>query len=433
MTTDNEPMPNSFYPAATNPIANDPTPKDQAIYVPSISPGFAIDVYRCNWKRPHPEGISDADLNFLDPQNKLFRISHALSSAGQALHQTQRCIVTERDRQNTILIGDSGGYQTATQNRLFNTDPERRAILDWLEAQADIAMTLDAPSSPVIEKPNYAYNSTKECLDATLIHLDYFANKRSRQSLKLLNVLHGNDQIEADAWYDAVKNYQFEGFAFAGILRNNIYEIVRRILIIYRENRLQRVSWIHVLGCGKLHTAVLLTVIQRAIKAHLNVDLRISFDTSSPFRNLRWGNAYTIPEFGTKQITMPTRDVPNAYQFVGSDMPWPWPSPLGNYLRMRDICVTTKNSSYHDLQSNHYIAHHNLGAFCWAVALVNRIFNAECLDRNHTVGQRIGAAAEAIDRIFASKSLVQLSAYQEIFARLDDGFKPTSGIEERNI
>ena len=138
-----EPLINSHYPSPTNDIFDDPTPKDQAIYVPSITPGFAIDVYQRNWERNHPEGISDADLNFLDPANKLFRISHALSSAGQALNQQQHCIVTKRDRGKTRLIVDSGGYQTATQNKLFNTDPERKAILNWLELHGDYAMCLD--------------------------------------------------------------------------------------------------------------------------------------------------------------------------------------------------------------------------------------------------------------------------------------------------
>ena len=429
-----EPLINSHYPSPTNDIFDDPTPKDQAIYVPSITPGFAIDVYQRNWERNHPEGISDADLNFLDPANKLFRISHALSSAGQALNQQQHCIVTKRDRGKTRLIVDSGGYQTATQNKLFNTDPERKAILNWLELHGDYAMCLDAPSSPVLEKPNYVYNSTAECLDATLEHLKYFADHRSVSNVKFLNVLHGNDQIEADAWYNAVKIYPFEGFAFAGILRNNIYEVVRRILIMYREGRLQTVPWIHVLGCGELYTAVMLTAIQRAINEHLKIDLRISYDTSSPFRIIGWGNVYTLPTLSSKTMTMSTSKIPNGYQFVGSDIAWPWPSPLGNQMRMRDVCVSTTNSTYQDKQSNHYIAHHNLAALCWGIALANRVFDVETLNRKHTVGTNIGAAVEAIDRVFRSKSLVELTGYQDIFARLHHGYTPTGGgIDHRNI
>ena len=35
-----------YHPLVTNHIDNDPTPKDQAIYVPSISQNFAIDIHQ---------------------------------------------------------------------------------------------------------------------------------------------------------------------------------------------------------------------------------------------------------------------------------------------------------------------------------------------------------------------------------------------------
>ena len=98
------PLANFPYPAPTNDIADDPTPKDQAIYVPSVSPNYAIDIYEQKWTRALPKGVTGDDLNFLDPANKLFRISHAMSSAGQALKQTRDCIITKRDKKNTVII-----------------------------------------------------------------------------------------------------------------------------------------------------------------------------------------------------------------------------------------------------------------------------------------------------------------------------------------
>ena len=131
-----------YHPRVTNHIDNDPTPKDQAIYVPSISQNFAIDIYANKWKRALPEGIEGKDLNFLAPNNRLFRISHALSSAGQALGQTKPCIVTERDTKNTLIIGDSGGYQIASGRLHIHSDYDREKILRWLENTSDVAMTL---------------------------------------------------------------------------------------------------------------------------------------------------------------------------------------------------------------------------------------------------------------------------------------------------
>ncbi len=100
----------SDYPAVANHITNDPTPKNQAVYVPAITPGFALDVHAQKWTRPLPKGVGAGDLNFLDPSNPLLPISHALSSAGQALNQKQDCIVTARDRSANKLIFDRGVY-----------------------------------------------------------------------------------------------------------------------------------------------------------------------------------------------------------------------------------------------------------------------------------------------------------------------------------
>jgi hypothetical protein len=51
-------MPNGasgFYPAPTNHIQGDPTPLDQAVYIPSVSPGYAMAAYDQNWQRPLPQ------------------------------------------------------------------------------------------------------------------------------------------------------------------------------------------------------------------------------------------------------------------------------------------------------------------------------------------------------------------------------------------
>ena len=51
-----------FYPVVPNHLVDDPTPKDQAIYVPSVSPGYAMDVYKKEWSRDLPAGVGPDDL-----------------------------------------------------------------------------------------------------------------------------------------------------------------------------------------------------------------------------------------------------------------------------------------------------------------------------------------------------------------------------------
>jgi hypothetical protein len=56
-----------------------------------------------------------------------------------------------------------------------------------------------------------------------------------RGKIRLCNVLQGNTQAQTDTWYEAAKGYAFEGWAFAGRLRHNIYSFIRRIFIMERD------------------------------------------------------------------------------------------------------------------------------------------------------------------------------------------------------
>jgi hypothetical protein len=105
-----------------------------------------MSVQAQQWRRSLPQGVEPGDLNFLDPGNRLFRISHVLSSAGQALNQSRPCIITQRDKASTLVIGDSGGYQIASGRLHINGDEDRLKILRWLEANSDVAINF-APAA----------------------------------------------------------------------------------------------------------------------------------------------------------------------------------------------------------------------------------------------------------------------------------------------
>lgn len=408
------------YQAPANNLVNDPTPPNQAIYVPSVTPGFAQAVYAQAWKRPLPNGVQANDLNFLDHSNNLFRISHVMSSAGRAFKQNSPCIITQRDRTRTKLICDSGGYQIAGGSLRIDSQADILKILQWQELHADVAMTLDVPTGPLLDNPKYDFKSFADCLNTTLQYLDFYQQYRKNEQVIFLNVLQGNTPEQCDVWYDAVKDYPFEGWAIAGPRRHRFFELCRRLLIMIDEGQLQSKKWIHVLGTCEMFVVVLLTALQRAINMHVNADLRISYDTSSPFRNLSYNATYAIPYFDNKTMTMPTRAIPDHASYINSDVLWPWPSPLGDRLTMGDICQPRQAGEqfFRDAQAYHYIAHHNLSALCFGIALANRVFDADNMTHNHMISRPVGAAAEAIEEIFKTQSFDKLQRFRSTFDAL---------------
>jgi hypothetical protein len=432
--------PNAFpYPAPANHIDDDPTPKDQAIYVPAITPGLAKALYDIEQNGPQralPNGVMQEDLNFLSPLTTLFSTRHILYSYGLAKGVNDGCIITQRDRKKTILICDSGGYQVASGSLRISGSKGVIECLRWMEAHGDYAMTLDVPPGPCLTNPaGYRYATTQDCLTQTLEYLDIFQRHRAQGKLRLLNVLQGNNLQETDHWYEAVKGFRFEGWAFAGRLRHDMYALLRRILRMAGEGMLEQGQrdWIHVLGTVELDVAVMLTAVQRAINRHMNPSLRISFDTASPSRMLRGDTVYTLPRFGTDNMTMGAVGAPDAAEFVGSPVRFPWSSPLGNKMLMGDFCVPRKpmNSRYRDGLSNVFQFHHNLSALCFGVALANRVFDAEGITGQHTVATSAAAAVEAIERVISAGTETELNRYYPVWAALNHKIALNSGDDDR--
>ncbi len=434
-------------------LDRDPTPLDEAVYIPSVTPGYAVAAYKQDWARDLPEGVGSGDLNFLDPDNELFRISHVMSSAGQALLDTRPCIIKERDRSATRMIGDSGGYQIASGNLRIRNDQDRMKILRWLEQHADWAMTLDVPTGP-IDKPGYAFKDFNACLTTTLDHLQFFQQKRKEGATRFLNVLQGNTTQQSDKWFDEVKGYPFEGWAFAGKLRHNFYNLCRRIIMMADQKLLEDRDWIHILGTNELGVAVGLSALQRAINRKINPRLRISYDTSTPFRMNSWHGVYSLPFFDSNRMTLKQVRCPDARHLLGSKKRFPWSSPIGDRMTLGDLSVKTgvNLNSYHDAISHHLLANHNLASLCYAVSLANRVFDAEKeitkadrrIQAKHSADAEedkilaethrlMAEAVKAIDDVIDSCTLQALERNRGHFRRIRPINEPVAHDEDREF
>lgn len=407
-------LPSKHVPATTAPatpvtgpkvIPNDPTPADQAIYVLSLSPTFATNIYNGKWGRTLSSGMTDQDLNFLDPANPIFYAPHVMSSAGQALPVKNKGIVTERDVTKTCLICDSGGYQVAKQTGGINDMRDRGAILAWIEERADLSMLLDIPTGPVGNpKKPYPFPTQKACLARTLDHLKFFQRNHTPGKVTWLSVIQGNTPGVAYDWYDQVKSFDFaEGWAIAGPLRKDLAYILTLLLRMLGDDKLQKKKWIHVLGTQEMWMGVALTAVQRALNAN-GCNLRISYDTSSSCLMIAHNQVYTLPQFTKHQLTLGAEKAPDTNDLFGSDKRWPWPSAIGNKLTLGDINVPSKGASLYcrDDLSNTLVMLHNYAATREAIALVNRVMDAQKASGQQQIAPRLSDAIAVIDQVIAA-------------------------------
>ena len=335
--------------------------RDFAVFLPAISNFYNTFISKQRVtegahipKERIPQGFDRGveGLNFLNPEEGYFTYPTALYSAGHACLDMNKVndrdnMVVHRDRKFTTIVGDSGGYQIGRGVIQFDwkdfegnkANKVRSDILNWLELTSDWSMTLDVPTwaADDLNSPKTGLKSFQDTLDGTIYNNKFFQKNRLGQT-KFLNVLQGDDWETAQTWYDAVKDFEFEGWAMGGINMCDMEVMLRRLIIMRDEKKLDSKDWMHVLGTSQLDWACYLTGVQRQIRKHVNENFTISFDSASAFLSTANGLVYTQNMFTPSRWSFIMDKAPDDKRLKGSKIPFPFQSAIGNRLTMGDVC-----------------------------------------------------------------------------------------------
>jgi len=397
---------------------------DYAVFLPAISSFYSTYVGRQRHE-PYidatrmPAGIPDMEMmNWLNPQKGLFPYRWSLYSAGHAdldvtTFNPKEDMTRNRDP-NSVLLGDSGGFQIAKgvwegewknpnspevqdrlaqlrligketrtndkgkttevdvvkeyQNKINAAQKRRETVLKWLDGTSNYAMTLDIPTwTPQVPGASVATGiyTYDDAVNATHFNNEYFIKNRKGHEnggTRFLNVLQGSNHVEADKWYELMKQYcdhtkydqHFNGWAMGGQNMCDVSLALRRIVTIIHDGLLQpgRHDWMHFLGTSKLEWACLLTDIQRAVRKYHNPQFTISFDCASPFLATANGQIYThtvtpnrdkwsykmSPTVDDKKHATDNRLFRDAVLQDGVHANFD-DSPISARLKVRDVCV----------------------------------------------------------------------------------------------
>jgi len=357
-------------------------------------------------------------LDFLKgPEEAYFSYKYGLYSAGHAERNLTKCddrepMIHKRDRKNTILVGDSGGFQIATGVIKLDWanvkgaagDKLREEILRYLEHTSDWSMTLDVPAFAAVGalSEKTGLKTFEETLDITLHNLDYFMKHRIPGATKFLNVLSGSSRENSKTWFDATIPYSipetveamghtvdrtFEGYAFAGINMRDMTCVLDRLLDLIELDALKDKDWIHFLGIGRLDWACYLTTIERSLRQHYNPNINVSFDAASPFVAAGgYALSYDYNYFTPQKLTYSMGRGLDNKALKGSKLAMPFQGPIMERLTVGDICVmgpTDKNKhdkigkTSWDTTSYALIMAHNVYNHIQAIQEVNRLADIE--------------------------------------------------------
>ena len=361
---------------------------DYAVFLPAIS-GFYATFIGKQRNEPYvdparlPQGITDMEqLNWLNSNKALFPYKWSLYSGGHANLDLAKQDWSEdmvRNREpGTFILGDSGGFQIAkglwegdwkANSGCAKAQKKRELILNWLDNVADYGMILDIPTWVIHDKKASdacQITTLQEAVDATKFNNEYFMKHRKgveNGGAKFLNVLQGDNHTSADQWYETMKEYcdpakypntHFDGWSMGGQNMCDVHLVLRRLVALRYDNLLQegKHDWMHFLGTSKLEWAVLLTVIQRAVRKYVNPNFTISFDCASPFLATANGQVYfenvfendskwsyrMAPSADDKKYSTDTRKWGTGVVADGVYPRWE-DSPISDMLKMKDICI----------------------------------------------------------------------------------------------
>jgi hypothetical protein len=446
--------------------------KDYAIFLPALSGFYATYIGK---QRSNPTYVDPAripadfengmeSLNWMNREEGLFPYHWSLYSAGHAeldinKDAPKEDMVRNRDRKNSFILGDSGGFQIGKgvwegdwkDPNCPKAKKKRELVLSWMDAYMDRGMILDIPAwvarSPAGAKAT-GISSFEEAVAATYINNDYFMQNRNG-NCKFLNVLQGETHTDADKWYEYMKHYcdpkkhdqPFEGWSMGGQNMCDVKLVLRRLVELRHDGLLEKGlhDWMHFLGTSKLEWAVLLTDIQRAVRKHHNENFTVSFDCASPFLATANGQIYhdieTIdrskwvyrmsPSVDNKKYATDSRRFSDAVLQDGLLKSF-IDSPISKRTKISDICIykpgdlnkigkegkTSWDSFSYAIQMGH-----NVWTHITAVQEANRQYDAGLCPKM--------LVQETFDRVYFKQVV------EEIFATSDKG-KALALIEEHD-
>jgi hypothetical protein len=327
-------------------------------------------------------------------------------------------------------MGDTGGFQVATgalkpvkgwslhrKNsdyivKRWNASGIRHHMLNWAEQNCDYAMTLDMPlwvHESKYELSPFHYCSVEQLTAMTVDNLKFIDQHRGAVGdCKFLNVLQGQNENEANYWYDRVRGFDFEGWALGTKIRrgSEIDWIMKRILLLRDAGELSgRKEWLHILGVSEVKWAVALTAIQRGIQQSTGSPFTVSYDSATPLLMAGRMQTYAIPPKMTRDIAswrVATKRFPvgHAAATINANEPFPEGSPISSLLTIGDM--NPKKSSYDKYTfgsfSPHALGNHNLYVYLRAFIDAN-----DAAFNGGTVPQRIADLVGLLKELFAAE------------------------------
>jgi len=159
-------------------------------------------------------------------------------------------------RDDMFIMGDSGGFQQATQGVRFSAID----IMKWLENNTSVGFILDLP--PIETTGNSGLGKQMDSvtfekrLELTIKNVETMMETRTKDDFQLYAVLQGKEKEDMQLWYDGLKDFDFVNWGISP-KTGKAKDCVEMALFL-RERGAKNV---HVLGVSHMKVSAVLAYI----------------------------------------------------------------------------------------------------------------------------------------------------------------------------
>lgn len=346
------------------------------------------------------------NFDFWNTGYKIFYHPYLLVSAG-ILFKTEPDLskIMNFDTSKGILLGDSGGFQLAN-NIIKYTEENIHLILKWLEKNTNYALNIDFPTY-LSSKYKCNQELFKKNLNISCKNFRYF-KENGTGTTKFLNVLHGRDLKSLNTWYDAVKDFDFDGGWAVGGTSVNLYFVLQSFFYLYEKGEIEKLngknSLIHFLGYSKYKTQPYIFYLQDKLN-RMNLDIRISYDSSTFWKTAGFGHYYLYNKRTGPSLMKLSNNIVYKNSKINKEIELPCSCPICNGITYQDLINLNGDREIFSEYIYMYMAIHNLYLnFDYKKVMENVILsdNEEIIDSVFNTQDKV--IFNIIDKAFEAKS-----------------------------
>jgi hypothetical protein len=189
---------------------------------------------------------------------------------------------------DTVCFVDSGGFQLATGVKAAKGYTREHA-LDWSEKNGSLY--------PILDMPVLGKTTWEEAVSFSQDSAKYYLDNRTKPDDIIMNVMSARNPHEMEMWYDRMKDYKFEGWAY-GSHGKYLVAMLQSILFFRDKGEFDRdySPILHMFGVSSCH-AILYLVMAQKICNDLGINVTLSYDSSYAFTTIGHGKYFVFKKF----------------------------------------------------------------------------------------------------------------------------------------